>query len=115
MGRHTDTLTRHDLLLSNKWFWASLWIYYLALCFAKLSILLQYLRIFPQTMFRRVGYALIAFISAYSCWTVIGSVFSCTPINYFWLHGIDPNAKGKCLNRLAVWSVSDHSVDDALR
>lgn len=105
MGSHQATLTAHDLVWTNRWFWSSLWIYYLALYFAKLAILLQYLRIFPQTTFRRVNYGLIAFITVYSCWTVFSAIFSCTPVSYFWIHNIDPDAEGKCLNRLAVWSV----------
>jgi hypothetical protein len=105
MGRHASSLTAHDLLWTNRWFWSSLWIYYLALYFAKMAILLQYLRIFPQTAFRRVGYGLMAFISVYSCWTVFSAIFSCTPINYFWEQSVDPEARGTCLNRLVVWSV----------
>jgi hypothetical protein len=105
MGRHQSTLTSHDLLWTNRWFWVSLWTYYSALYCAKLAILLQYLRIFPQETFRRVNYGLIAFITAYSCWTIFSAIFSCTPVSYFWTHNIDPTAKGTCLNRLVVWSV----------
>lgn len=103
MGQHAANLTQHDRLWSNKWFWASLWIYYLALFCAKLAILLQYLRIFPQKRFRQVSYGLAVFIFAYSCWTVFSAVFSCTPVNYFWTQSVDPEAKGTCLNRLVVW------------
>ncbi|GAB7327848.1 hypothetical protein MBLNU13_g11638t1 [Cladosporium sp. NU13] len=103
MGRHQSSLTAHDLLWTNRWFWVSLWTYYSALYCAKLAILLQYLRIFPQETFRRVNYGLIAFITAYSCWTIFSAIFSCTPVSYFWTHSIDPNAKGTCLNRLVVW------------
>lgn len=103
MGRHQDSLTPHELLWSNVWFWASVWIYYLALAFAKLAILLQYLRIFPQEMFRKVSYALMAFITAYSLWTVFSAIFACRPINYFWLQNVDPDANGQCLSRLPVW------------
>lgn len=103
MGRHQQSLDEHELLWSNVWFWASVWIYYLALAFAKLAILLQYLRIFPQQMFRKVSYALMAFITAYSFWTVFSAIFACRPINYFWLQNVDPTADGQCLARLPVW------------
>lgn len=87
----------------NTWFWASLWLYYLSLFFAKLAILFQYRRIFPQPTFRKLNYALMVFITAYSCWTIFSAIFSCSPVSYFWMQGIDPEADGKCLNRLAVW------------
>lgn len=32
MGRHADTLSDNDNVQSLVWFWASVWIYYLALC-----------------------------------------------------------------------------------
>lgn len=105
MGRHYDTLSDHDKILDLKWFWASIWIYYLALGCAKCSILLQYLRIFPHSSFRIPCYAMIGVIVAYTCWTFFSAVFACTPVEYFWDHSI----QGHCLNRLAVWYVDNSS------
>lgn len=106
MGQHQDNLTTHDNMWLNTWFWASLWLYYLSLFFAKMAILFQYRRIFPQPTFRKLNYALMVFITAYSCWTIFSAIFSCSPVSYFWMQGIDPEADGKCLNRLAVWFVN---------
>ncbi|KAK5708471.1 hypothetical protein LTR17_020650 [Elasticomyces elasticus] len=86
MGQHQDTLSEQDQLLQLRPFWASIWVYNLAISFTKFSILLQYLRI-------------VVFV--YSCWTFFSAIFACTPVEYFW----KPNRPGggKCLDRFAVW------------
>jgi hypothetical protein len=86
MGRHLDTLTPYELTTSLKPFWASIVVYNLGLFLTKFSILLQYLRIFPYRKFRILCYSLIAFIFAWSCWTVLSSIFF-----------------GKCFSQWAVW------------
>jgi hypothetical protein len=80
--------------------WASIVIYNLALFLTKFSILLQYLRIFPYRLFRILCLSLMAFIFAWSCWTVIGAIFFCTPVAFFW----DKSIKGgTCLSKWTVW------------
>ena len=59
MGRHFDTLSVNDKIMLFKWFWASVWIYYTSLCFTKLSILLQLLRVFTDNKFRIACYVLM--------------------------------------------------------
>ena len=103
MGQHEDNLSDHDKIYSNIWFWTSVWIYYLGLCCAKMSILLQYLRIFPQKTFRLVTYGVMAIVVIYTVWTVTSAIFACTPIRYFWMQGVEDISGGHCLNRLAVW------------
>ncbi|EME42974.1 hypothetical protein DOTSEDRAFT_72404 [Dothistroma septosporum NZE10] len=99
MGRHAATLTDHENVRSLIWFWASVWIYYLALCFAKLSILLQYLRIFPHRAFRKACFTLMVVVVAWTLWAFFSALFACWPIHSFWHKDIP----GFCLNRLAVW------------
>ena len=101
VGRHIESLSDHDIVMSTKWFWASVWIYYLALCFVKISILLQYLRVFPSKGFRRACYILMGIIICYSLGTFFSSIFSCVPIARFW----DQSIEGTCVNRAAVWYV----------
>lgn len=98
MGRHADSLTEHENRYSLIWFWASVWIYYLALCFVKLSIIFQYLRIFPNRRFRRACFILISIIVGWTMWAFLSALFACWPIHSFW-----DGSKGTCLNRLAVW------------
>lgn len=99
MGRHADTLSADDHVQSLVWFWASVWIYYLALCFAKLSILIQYLRLFPGRKFRVKCFFLIGIVIGWTFWAFFSALFACRPIRYFW----DSSVQGTCLNRLAVW------------
>lgn len=77
-----------------------MWLYYLALWSVKMSILFQYLRILPETgPYRKICYALMGFLTAWTAWAFLSAVFACTPVNSFW----DMTVKGTCLNRLAVW------------
>lgn len=76
MGRHYDTLSADDKIQSFKWFWASVWIYYLALWLTKLSILLQYLRVFVQTNFRIACYTLMGVITTYSLGTALAAIIA---------------------------------------
>ena len=86
--------------MALKWFWASVWIYYLALCFVKLSILTQYLRVIPHERFRLACYVLMAIVVVYSCCTFFGAIFSCTPVRKFWTPSM---TTGHCLDLEAVW------------
>ena len=101
MGRHWENLTGNDKMMLIKWFWASVWIYYCALCLAKVSILLQYLRVFPTKKFRITAFVLMAIIVGYSLGTMFSAMFICTPVRHFWDRTVD----GTCLNETAVWYV----------
>ena len=99
MGRHFASLTPYEQMTSLKPFYASIILYNLALAFTKFSIMLQYLRIFPYHRFRKLCYALMAFVFCWSCWTVCSSIFLCTPVAKFW----KPTLPGHCLSEWAVW------------
>lgn len=103
MGRHADNLTDHQVKYMNVWFWVSVWMYYLSLLWAKLSILTQYSRIFVLHSFRTVNIAMMIAVVVYSCWTVFSAIFACSPIQFFWQMDTTMFPNGKCLNRLAVW------------
>ena len=75
-------------------------VYYLSLTFTKVSILLQYLRIFPTPKFRLAAHIVLGVVCVYGAWTVFGSIFECWPVQFFW----DKSIKGgHCLNQFAVW------------
>jgi hypothetical protein len=106
MGRHFDTLTKDDKVHLLQWFWASVWIYYSSLCFAKVSILLQYLRVFPQNSFRKACFVLMGIIIAYSVATFLTSVFACVPVDSIW----NPSIEHTCVNLKALWYGQSPSV-----
>jgi len=103
LGRHFYNLSADQETHNLIWLWTSIWVYYLALCSVKLSILLQYLRVFPLQSFRYACYTMIGVVVLYTCWTVFSAIFACTPVASFW----DSSIQGHCLNRLAVWC--DHT------
>lgn len=81
-------------------FWASLWIYNLTLTTTKVSILVQYIRIFPPRHFRCACYAVLCIVTACGAWGIFGNVFLCYPIHVFW----DKSMKdGRCMNDYIVW------------
>ncbi|KAF2169823.1 hypothetical protein M409DRAFT_52318 [Zasmidium cellare ATCC 36951] len=99
MGRHIKSLSQDEVKKQLMAFYVSIWVYNLSLSCTKISILLQYLRIFPQPRFRRCCYAMLVVVVVYSFYTFFTAVFACTPIEYFW----DQSVGGHCLDRFAVW------------
>jgi hypothetical protein len=81
-------------------FWASLWIYNLALTVTKVSIIVQYIRIFPLRHFRCTCYAMLCVAITCGAWGIFGNVFLCYPVNFFW----DKSVKnGRCMNQYIMW------------
>ena len=77
-------------------------LYQLSLSSTKLSILLLYLRIFPQQLFRKACHYMMWIVGVYALWTVVSSIVMCFPIPYFWTQIKDPYS-GHCLPRFPVW------------
>lgn len=91
-----------DMERMSIYFWTALWSYYTALGFTKLSILMQYLRIFPQIQFRRACYVMLGVTILWTLWAVFSSMIMCVPVSVFWttddfFH--DPH----CLPRMETW------------
>lgn len=101
MGKHEASLSEHDAVISLKTLFVSIIVYNLGLLCVKISILLQYLRIFPQRGFRIACYTLMAVVSAYSIWSFWIAIFFCRPVAAFWDVEL---ADGHCLDRSVVWS-----------
>lgn len=99
-GRHADTLSAAQDESANKALFVSIAFYGTAMFCTKFSILLQYLRIFPHTGFRKACYVLMFVVFAYASWCFWSAIFFCKPVSAFWQGGI---AKGQCLNHEAVW------------
>lgn len=92
------------------YFWAAQWNYYAALAFCKLSILLQYLRIFPQINFRRACYAMIAITIIWGLWSTLTALFMCVPVPIFWQ--VVQFTNPQCLPRLIVWYI--HPINTSI-
>lgn len=98
--------------------WASVPIYQVSLTLTKVSILLQYLRVFVSTKMRRTILGMLGVVVVYGrkritfhhaisadsggfsgAWSVLSTLFMCAPVSFFW----NKNQKGHCLNQAAVW------------
>ncbi|CAI6319376.1 unnamed protein product [Periconia digitata] len=99
MGEHHTELEPNILRDSLKAFYASLIVYNLGLGLIKLSILLQYKRLFPTKKFQILCWIVITVVALHTAWAVFGSIFACFPVHVFW----EKNEEGACLNQFAMW------------
>ncbi|KAF9741478.1 integral membrane protein [Paraphaeosphaeria minitans] len=93
---YSDTATAYIFV---KAFYASLIVYYLSLGFTKVSILLQYRRVFSTKKFQIACHSVMGVVVIYALWTVLSSIFGCKPIQAFWTlkHPFT------CLDQSTVW------------
>ncbi|KAH6723368.1 hypothetical protein BKA61DRAFT_10012 [Leptodontidium sp. MPI-SDFR-AT-0119] len=80
-----------------KCLWVSIVAYNLSLTSIKISIILQYLRVFVGQSIRFWCWASIALVALYGVETVITAILACIPVGTFWLGG------GKCMSRKFIW------------
>jgi len=66
----------------------------------KISILLLYLRIMPQQMYRIMIFSLLTLVSLFCVATSIAGVFQCVPVQKAWHKGMKT---GHCYNLVAAW------------
>jgi hypothetical protein len=86
-------------LTSGQTFWACQIAYKLTLNLTKLSILLLYLRIFPNPGFRVCVKLVFVAISAYAFSTIVATILQCNPIARNW----DRTRNGSCIDLVAFW------------
>lgn len=72
-------------------------LYLASIALTKISILMFYLRIFPNPTFRKLVWVGVAYCVGYILGTVLALVFQCQPLNLAWNHW-DGEHAGKCFN-----------------
>lgn len=82
-----------------QWAYFTIVNYNTGLACVKVSILLLYLRILRDLNYRKACFVALFVVITVSLWTVISSVFFCTPIRKNW----DRSQEGYCLNQAVVW------------
>jgi hypothetical protein len=82
-------------------FYVSIVFYYAGLGAVKMSILLQYLRVFAIKM-RTVTVVTMAIIGMWSTALVFVSIFTCSPVEGFW----DRSLNAKCIPNLPQWYIN---------
>ncbi|KAK8192295.1 hypothetical protein BKA81DRAFT_368871 [Phyllosticta paracitricarpa] len=85
-------------------YWVEI-LYTLCLYFVKTSILLFYLRIFPDERFRRWLYLSLVLCFLHGAGFGLAVVFQCRPISYSWT-GWTREGEGKCINVNVMFMVS---------
>ncbi|ROV94087.1 hypothetical protein VMCG_08265 [Cytospora schulzeri] len=101
LGRHKWIMTEDDYTPYMKSFYCSVVTYNVAICVVKISIMLQYRRIFSSDGVQRLTLIMLIFES---CWATTLSVLLplvCTPVSAFWNRSV----RGTCLDQLVIWYV----------
>lgn len=99
LGRHIWTLSHDTTIQFAKIAYAIVIVYTSSFTFTKISILLQYLRIFDVTKIRKLCYVQIVIVSVYGVWLFFSSILNCVPIARNW----DKTVQGKCLPTTPLW------------
>ncbi|CEL08172.1 hypothetical protein ASPCAL11324 [Aspergillus calidoustus] len=82
-------------------------LYISSIALSKISMLLLFLRLFPDQNFRRATYFVLAVAFCWGVATVFATTFSCKPVSHFW-HMWDGEHQCKCLSHVHI--VSAHSA-----
>ena len=75
----------------------------MAIMCAKLAVILCYLRISPQRLFRLSLYITMAFVVGYHISFILALIFACDPVRKSWDATI---LTGHCINRSAVYLIN---------
>ena len=86
---------------SQQSFYSSIIVYNVAVCMTKISILLQYKRIFPNPTLRKIIKYGLCFLILWGIMLCFLLPMVCIPVAAFW----DPTVKGFCLDSGTIWYV----------
>ncbi len=82
-----------------KTFYASIVVYSVAICFLKISILLQYRRIFTVPIMQKLTLIGLVFEVCWAITITFLLTLICIPVSSFW----DITIEGRCLPQLTIW------------
>ncbi|OHF04163.1 hypothetical protein CORC01_00502 [Colletotrichum orchidophilum] len=99
LGLHSWVPPPEDYVPYMKSFYSSIIMYNVATCFVKISILLQYRRIFAIDIMQKVTLWGLAFMITWTAVLCFLLPMICLPVAAFW----DPTIEGRCLDFLPVW------------
>ncbi|KAG4425460.1 hypothetical protein IFR04_001379 [Cadophora malorum] len=97
LGKHISEVSPQEVSDMLRCLWVAIIAYNIALTTIKISIILQYLRVFVGRRIRSWCWATIALVAVYGLETVITAVITCIPVNAFWLGG------GSCIPKKFLW------------
>ncbi|ROV89608.1 hypothetical protein VPNG_10142 [Cytospora leucostoma] len=101
LGRHKWIMQDADYMPYMKAFYASIVTYNVGVCVVKISIMLQYRRIFAGDFVQKMTLALLIFECCYAVTLSLLLPLVCKPVSAFW----DKDTPGTCLDQLTIWYV----------
>lgn len=84
---------------NDKYLYFSIIAYNISLTITKISILMQYHRIFPLREMRIPVYVALVIVSAWGISTLFTAILSCIPVDAYW--DVTKQASAICVNRPA--------------
>ncbi|KAF4120644.1 hypothetical protein GMORB2_2647 [Geosmithia morbida] len=99
MGLHADLVDPSDLVMMAKWLLVAEILYAWNLGWTKLSLLLMYYRIFRVSYFKKMAWAVGAFVMAWVVCVTFLFIFICVPVQKLWY----PELPGRCIDQVGTW------------
>ncbi|KUJ21600.1 uncharacterized protein LY89DRAFT_378431 [Mollisia scopiformis] len=102
-GQHTYWLTENQIITALKFFYITELAYTLTTTLTKLSLLLFFLRIFPNRQFRLQVQILSLLVILTGLSLIIALAFQCIPFSGYWTNWSLPfSSQTKCINQYAA-------------
>ncbi|KAG4418995.1 hypothetical protein IFR04_007856 [Cadophora malorum] len=98
-GRHKKNLLPRQIQICLILHWVFQITYKMAVAMNKASILLLYLRIMPQRLYRIAIFTLLTVVALFAVATTIAGVFQCIPVDKAW----NKKKPGHCYNLVEAW------------
>jgi len=99
MGKNVTDVPLVDLKQILKWMYMSLWAYAVCLTCIKLSIMVQYKRLFVTAWFQKAVKVMIVVVVLYGLAALLDCLFICWPISRYW----DLDRDGHCINEWPIF------------
>ncbi|KAL2814124.1 hypothetical protein BJX63DRAFT_204536 [Aspergillus granulosus] len=104
LGKDIWFVPFHDITTILHLYYFEEMLYIASIALSKISMLLLFLRLFPDENFRRATYIVLAITSCWGLGIFFANAFSCRPVSYFW-HRWDGEHEGKCIEHAhLLWS-----------
>ncbi|KAK2754034.1 hypothetical protein FQN54_007203 [Arachnomyces sp. PD_36] len=102
IGKTNAEMEPHILKNVIKLFLASQVVYKITTALTKISILLVYLRVFTQKIFRYICWVLMGIIALDAAISVMITLLQCSPVDLAW----NIEKEGKCIDLMTFWLVN---------
>ncbi|KAL4794517.1 PTH11-like integral membrane protein [Aspergillus venezuelensis] len=99
LGEQHDDSMQENVEKQLKCLWISIPMYNTCLGLAKVSLIFQYLRLFPSHRFGIICYVVLGVVVLWSTFAIISAFLVCLPVARFW----DQKLPGDCLPFETLW------------